>query len=44
VQLLEFSLNLTAETNCKLFVKIEKVQLLESGTDIAEIADWSFED
>jgi hypothetical protein len=43
-QLFQFSPNLVSKTKCILSVKIEMVQLLESGIDIAKVADWSFED
>ncbi len=38
------SLYFSAETKCKLSVKVERVQLLEAGTDVAEVADYSFDD
>ncbi len=38
------SLYFSAETNCKSTVKIERIQLVEAGTDVAEIVDYSFED
>jgi hypothetical protein len=37
------SLYFSAETKCKLTVKIERIQLVE-GTDVAEVADYSSED
>ncbi|KAL3151320.1 hypothetical protein ABBQ38_013154 [Trebouxia sp. C0009 RCD-2024] len=33
-----------ADTKCKLTVKVERIQLVEVGTDVAEVADYSFED
>jgi len=38
------SLYFSAETKCKLSVKVERIQLIEAGTDVAEVADYSFED
>ena len=38
------SLYFQAETKCKLTVKVERLQLIEAGTDVAEVADCSFED
>lgn len=38
------SLYFSAETKCKLTVKVERIQLVEAGTDVAEVADYSFED
>ncbi len=38
------SLYFSAETKCKLYVKVERIQLIEAGTDVAEVADYSFED
>ena len=38
------SLYFQAETKCKLTVKVERIQLVEAGTDVAEVADYSFDD
>jgi len=38
------SLYFSAETKCKLYVKVERVQVLESGSDVAEVANYSFDD
>ena len=37
------SLYFSAKTKGKLHVKVERVQVLESGTDVAEVADYSFD-
>ena len=37
------SLYFSAETKCKLTVKIDRIQLVEAGTDVAEVADYSFD-
>jgi len=37
------SLYFSAETKCKISVKVERVQLVEAGTDVAEVADYSFD-
>ena len=34
----------SAQTKCKLTVKVERIQLVEAGTDVAEVADCSFDD
>ena len=38
------SLYFQAETKCKLTVKVERIQLVEAGTDVAEVADYCFDD
>ena len=38
------SLYFQAETKCKLTVKVERIQIVEAGTDVAEVADYSFDD
>ena len=38
------SLYFSAETKCRLFVKVERIQLIEAGNDVAEVADYSFDD
>ena len=37
------SLYFSAKTKCKLHVKVKRVQVLESGADVAEVADYSFD-
>ncbi|DBA92839.1 TPA: hypothetical protein ACH3X1_003020 [Trebouxia sp. C0004] len=37
------SLYFQAETKCKLTVKVERIQLVEAGIDVAEVADYSFD-
>ena len=38
------SLYFQAETKCRLTVEVERFQLVEAGTDVAEVADYSFDD
>ena len=38
------SLYFSAETKCKLTGKVERIQLVEAGTDVADVADYSFDD
>jgi len=38
------SLYFSAETKCKISVKVERVQLVEASTDVAEVVDYSFYD
>ncbi|DBA82481.1 TPA: hypothetical protein ACH3X2_000710 [Trebouxia sp. C0005] len=38
------SLYFQAETKCKLTVKVERIKVIEAGSDVAEVADYSFED
>jgi len=38
------SLYFSAETKCELSVKIDKVQVIEAGSDVAGVADYSFDD
>ena len=38
------SLYFQAETKCTLTVKVESMQIVEAGTDVAEVADYSFDD
>ena len=38
------SLYFSAETKCRLSVKVERIQLIEVGSDVAELADYSFDD
>ncbi len=38
------SLYFSAETKCKLSVKIERIQLIEAGSDVAEVENYSFDD
>ncbi|DBB02874.1 TPA: hypothetical protein ACH3X1_013482 [Trebouxia sp. C0004] len=38
------SLYVQAETKYKSTVKVERIQLVEAGTDVAEVADYSFDD
>ena len=38
------SLYFQAETKCKLTVKVEHIQVVEAGSDVAEVASYSFED
>lgn len=38
------SLYLSAETKYKLSVKVVRVQLIEAGSDVAEVENYSFED
>ncbi len=38
------SLYFSAETKCKLSVKVVQVQLIEAGSDVAEVENYSFED
>jgi len=37
------SLYFSAETKCKLSVKVERIQLIEAGSDVAEVENYSFE-
>lgn len=34
----------SAETKCKLSVKVKRVQLIEAGSDVAEAENYCFED
>ncbi|DBA92830.1 TPA: hypothetical protein ACH3X1_003012 [Trebouxia sp. C0004] len=38
------SLYFQAETKCTLTVEVERIQLVEASTDVAEVADYSFDD
>jgi len=38
------SLYFSAETKCKISGKVERVQLVEASTDVAEVVDYSFYD
>ena len=38
------SLYFSAETKCKLSVKVERIQLIEAGSDVAEVENYSFAD
>ncbi len=38
------SLYFQAETKCKLSVRIDRTQVVEAGSDVAEVADYSFDD
>ena len=38
------SLYFSAKTKCKLTVKVERIQLVEAGSDVAEVADYTFDD
>jgi len=37
------SLYFSVETKCKLSIKIDRIQVIEAGSDVAEVADYSFE-
>ncbi|DBA78236.1 TPA: hypothetical protein ACH3X2_008190 [Trebouxia sp. C0005] len=37
------SLYFRAKTKCKLTVKVERIKVIEAGSDVAEVADYSFE-
>ena len=38
------SLCFSAETKCKLSVKVGRIQLIEAGSDVAEVKNYSFYD
>ena len=38
------SLYFSAKTKCKLSVKAERIQLIEAGSDVVEVENYSFAD